>query len=376
MAAFAGELAAIGAASCWVLTALAFAEAGRRVGATIVNVSRLWVALVILMVVHVAVFGSWIPTLSPSGWWYLGLSGVVGLTLGDQFLFRALVDAGPRISTLVMTISPALTAIIAWPVLDQPLGWFAVLGIVLTLGGIAWVVCERRVEAPGRSYPHPVRGVVFGLLGGVGQAVGLILAKLGMGEADLGTAVDPWSATLVRMLVGTIAATVMMAGLFGLGRIDRGTRSPDMKRGLPSTVPLLILLGAVFGPVIGVWLSLVSIERIDAGVAATLMSLSPVFILPVARFVEQEHIGMRSILGALLAVLGVAVLVFATDEPDTPLDQAELVSLDRSSPGATSCGSCPLMNMRAADPTSEIASSLTSMKPPSHRPSTGASFIS
>jgi len=360
MGGFIGELAALGAASCWVLTAMAFTEAGRRVGATVVNVTRLWAALVILLLVHVAMFGSWWPSLSSEGWWYLGISGVIGLALGDQFLFRALVDAGPRISTLMMTVSPALTAIIAWPVLDQPLGWFAVLGMVLTLGGIAWVICERRVDVPGRRYPHPTRGVLLGLLGGVGQAVGLIFAKLGMGSVAEGTVVDPWSATLVRMLFGTVFASLLLVGLVGTRTIDRGTRSTKAGRGRLSTISLLILVGAIFGPVLGVWLSLVSIERIDAGIAATLMSLSPVFILPVARIIEHEHIGPRAVLGAMLAVLGVGVLV-AFDEGDDSLSPQddETISMERSAPSVRSRGSAPLVKSRALDPTSWIESSRT-----------------
>ena len=85
-------------------------------------------------------------------WWCLGASGVIGLTIGDQFLYRALVDAGPRISTLVMTVAPALlTALLAWPVLDEPLTWLAIIGMLLTLGGIAWVVVEREQDTKGRA---------------------------------------------------------------------------------------------------------------------------------------------------------------------------------------------------------------------------------
>lgn len=330
-----GELAAIGAASCWVVTAMAFTEAGRRVGATVVNVTRLWVALAILVLVHLVLFGSWWPDVPAASWWYLGLSGVIGLALGDQFLFRALVDAGPRITTLMMTVAPALTAIIAWPVLDQPLGWLAMLGIVVTLAGIGWVVCERRGDDDGRTYPHPARGVFLGFLGGIGQAVGLILAKLGM-EGVGGETIDPWTATYVRMILGTVSATLLMAALLGTRRMDRGTGEPSRSRGV-GLVSMLIIVGAVFGPVLGVWLSLVSIDRIDAGVAATLMSLSPIFILPVAKVVEGETISFRAVLGAGIAVVGVGLLFIAggdaSEEPDPQISRFE-----RSAPSSTSSG--------------------------------------
>lgn len=347
-----GELSALGAASCWVFTAMVFTEAGRRIGATWVNVIRLWFAVAILFVVHAGLFGSFWPEVPTSGWWYLGVSGVIGLTIGDQFLYRALIDAGPRMSTLMMTVAPALTAIIAWPVLDQPLGWLAVVGMVLTLGGIAWVVCERRDDVGGRTYHNPRRGIVFGMLGGVGQAVGLILAKLGMGDAIDGTAIDPWSATLVRMIFGTISASILMGALIATRSVDRGTRSPESGPGRLATVSLLILLGAVFGPVLGVWLSLVSIDRIDAGIAATLMSLSPVLILPVARIVEDEHIGPRAVLGAVIAVAGVGVLVASSDDSNASVQDDEVMSIESPSASVTSRADSPGRNSLASEPTS------------------------
>ena len=354
-----GELAAIAAALCWVVTAMVLAAAGRRVGATVVNVARIWLALLILFVVHRLLFGSWWPPLSPESWWYLGASGFVGLAIGDQFLYRALIDAGPRLSTLVMTVAPALTALLAWPVLDEPMTWLAIFGMLLTLGGIAWVVVAREQPGHGRAYPNLTRGIIFSLLGGAGQAVGLILAKLGMGEVGSDLSVGPWSATLVRMFFGAIGATILFTFL-----ISRWLARPNVKPAPTSSegqsrgrIFLCILIGAIFGPVLGVWLGLVSIERIDAGVAATLMSLSPIFILPVARIVEHEHISARAIFGAVLAVIGVAVLVMSTSG-SSPVDQDEVtIRFDRSSPGLTSNGAAPAWNTLAIDPTSSTASS-------------------
>ncbi len=356
---FVGELSAIAAAACWVVTAMVLAAAGRRVGATVVNATRIWLALLILLIVHRLLLGDWWPELTSMSWWCLGASGVIGLTIGDQFLYRALVDAGPRISTLVMTVAPALTALLAWPVLDEPLTWLAIIGMLLTLGGIAWVVVEREQDTKGRAYPNPARGIVFSLLGGAGQAIGLVLAKLGMGEFGTDGSVGPWSATLVRMLFGGIGATVLfvlfLAGWFA----DKSpAHEPESRSRLSGgRVFTCILIGAIFGPVLGVWLGLVSIERIDAGVAATLMILSPIFILPVARIVEHEHIGMRAVFGAVLAVIGVAVLVMSTSS-SSPVDQDEVTIRSESvSPGWTSTGGSPHLNTLASAPDSSTSSS-------------------
>ena len=356
---FVGELSAIAAAACWVVTAMVLAAAGRQVGATVVNATRIWLALLILLIVHRLLIGEWWPQMTTMSWWCLGASGVIGLTIGDQFLYRALVDAGPRISTLVMTVAPALTALLAWPVLDEPMTWLAITGMLLTLGGIAWVVVERGQDTTGRTYPNPARGIVFSLLGGAGQAIGLVLAKLGMGEFGAADSVGPWSATLVRMLFGGIGATVLFVMLCaGWFTESDAQEDPEQSTSLSrSKVFTCILIGAIFGPVLGVWLGLVSIERIDAGVAATLMSLSPIFILPVARIVEREHISIRAVFGAVLAVIGVAVLVLSTSSA-SPDDQDEGVNTaGRSSSGWTSTGASPFLKTRAIAPDSAMSSS-------------------
>ncbi len=332
-----GELAALGAAMCWVFTSLAFAAAGRRVGPTWVNLLRMIAALIVLAVVHRFAFGLWLPEVDPTVWFWLGLSGLIGLAIGDQLLFTALVDVGPRLSTLLMTLAPPVTAILAWPVLDEPLTWLAILGITITVAGVAWVALERpenpavRRTRHHRPEPRYGRGIAFGALAGVGQAVGVVLAKKAMLHAQAhGLALDPWSVTLLRMIFGVIGIVVFVLVLRvmkrgGDARSSRAAMdesmavSPESER-LPeprttffqSVWPFalfMIAIGVVFGPVGGVWLSMVSVERTEAGVAATLMAMTPVFILPFAKWLEKERISWRAVLGALIALTGVAFLM-------------------------------------------------------------------
>jgi drug/metabolite transporter (DMT)-like permease len=307
----------------WVFTSLAFAAAGRRVGPVAVNLLRILLAVVLLAVVHRLVFGSWVPRPDGRGFTLLAWSGVVGLALGDQLLFTALVDVGSRTATLLMTLVPPVAAILAWPMLDEPLGGRQVLGIAVTVGGIAWVVLERPAGRAVTPHRHRRRGVLFAALAAVCQAVGLILAKLGMGHTRLDAAdhLDPWSATLVRMACAAVALTVIT----GIVRLIRGRRPvsasmsvsteaehlPGAGDGGRSPWPAalgLIAFGTLVGPVTGVWLSLVAIDLAEAGVAATLMAMAPVFILPFAVWIERERLGWRAIVGAMVAVAGVVVL--------------------------------------------------------------------
>ncbi|MDG2422767.1 MAG: DMT family transporter [Phycisphaerales bacterium] len=330
-----GSLAATGAAACWVITALAIAEAGRRVGSALVNVSRLLVAVVLLGGIHRLVFGTWWPSVPGESIAWLAASGIIGLGIGDQLLFQALVDAGSRITTLLLTLAPPITAILAWPVLDETLSIIAILGMAITLGGIAWVVSEQ--TGSGR-HPHPRRGILLGAGAGIAQAVGLILAKLGMDIPDeAGATMNPWSATLVRIVFGVVMAFILLILLRIQARDEEIERAP---MGTYWRVPALILIGAIFGPVLGVWLSLVGIDNVETAIAATLMSLSPVFIIPFAAWIEKDRITGRAIIGAIISVIGVAVLAFGLPDEEIPMtmepDEVPQASSTSLHPGSTS----------------------------------------
>ncbi|MCZ6835307.1 MAG: DMT family transporter [Planctomycetota bacterium] len=320
-----GEIAAIGTALCWVLTSLTFAAAGRRIGSVAVNLIRTLLALVILLIVHRMVFGLWIPELDSKSVIYLACSGVIGLAIGDQFFFTALVDIGSRMTTILSTLAPPVAALLAWPILDEPLGWLAILGIAVTILGIAWVVVERPEGSQTIEHLHRIRGTIFGVLAGICQAVGLILAKLGMGHTrtDVVELVNPWTVTLVRMAFASIGICILAGGvfLFQKRRQSQDTMaiSSESEHLPPSRHEVdratlrrqalaFVLMGTIFGPVVGVWLSMVAVDQTSAGIAATLMALSPVFILPFAVWIEKERLSWRAVVGALVAVAGVVLL--------------------------------------------------------------------
>ena len=100
-----GEAAALATAVCWSFTAILMSYSGRRVGADVVNRSRLLFAFGLLAVAHWALEGSLFPTgVEPFRWGWLGLSSLLGLVLGDAFLFRAYVLIGPRLAMLLMAV--------------------------------------------------------------------------------------------------------------------------------------------------------------------------------------------------------------------------------------------------------------------------------
>jgi drug/metabolite transporter (DMT)-like permease len=193
-----------------------------------------------------------------------------------------------------MSLVPPMTAVLAWLVLGETLTPRQCLGMAMTVGGVLWVVRERIPDAAREARHPPARGVLLGLGGAVGQAVGLVLSKHGMGDYDA------FASNQIRILAGSAGFAV----IFTVTRL--WPRFVDALRQRPAMARTL--LGATFGPFLGVSLSLVAVQNTVTGVAATIMSITPVIILPASHWLRRERVSVRAVAGALLAVLGTAVL--------------------------------------------------------------------
>lgn len=112
---FIGEIAALITSLSFAFTATFFTFAGRSVGSEIVNRTRLGIALLVLILVHWVVIGTPLPWGADGyRWVWLGLSGVVGLALGDAFLFQSYLMIGPQLGMLMMSLAPVIAAFLAW----------------------------------------------------------------------------------------------------------------------------------------------------------------------------------------------------------------------------------------------------------------------
>ena len=291
----AGELAALATACCWTISALAFQDAGRRVGSLPVNLIRLAMAVFILGAFTWATRGTPLPTdASLHAWVWLSLSGLVGFTVGDLCLFRAFVLVGARISMLIMTLVPLFTTIFGFLVMHEVLTPTQLAGMALTIIGVSSVVLERRRDANGVIERLPLGGILLALGGSVGQALGLVLAKFGLGPYSA------FASTQIRVL----------AGLVGFAVVFTATRRwPRVRAALADRQAMSLTgIGAFFGPFLGVSLSLLAVQFTEAGVAATLMSLAPILIIPVAIIFYREHVAWQAAVGAAVAVGGSALL--------------------------------------------------------------------
>jgi drug/metabolite transporter (DMT)-like permease len=295
---FIGEIAALFTSFCWSLSAVGFTFAGQKFSSRVTNIVRVTLAFLALLLINLVLYGQPIPfNAGVSRWGWLMVSGIIGLALGDAFLFRSYQLVGPRIGLLLLSLAPVFGAAIAWLFFNESLSAIQFAGMVITLAGIAWVVLTRPALQAGEQHSKlSPQGVLFGVIAALGQAGGLVLSKQGM-SGDF----PPFAGTIIRMTAAIIFLWIMTLFQKQFASTLAEVRANPVALAWAG-------FGAFFGPVIGVSASLLAIQHAEIGVASTLMALPPVFMLPISYFVFKERFGWQAVAGTLLAISGVALL--------------------------------------------------------------------
>ncbi len=291
-----GEIAAILTAVCWSINSILFSDAGKKIGSQSVNHLRLWGALFFLTLLQLIVYQKLIPDLSVTGYVYLAISGVIGFFIGDALLFESYVLIGPRMAMLMMTAVPIFSVLLGWLFLKETLNISQLSAIGVTTVAIGFVIKDNNNNNRKNS-KHLLKGILFGLGGALGQAIGLLFSKRGMLEGT-----NPISANLVRAFAATIAMSLFL--------LIKQKFFKDFSKLKEKGIKLRIISGSIFGPVIGVILSLVAILHIHMGIASTLMSLSPVILIPISRILYKEQFTFKTILWTIIAIVGASWLFF------------------------------------------------------------------
>jgi drug/metabolite transporter (DMT)-like permease len=291
-----GEIAALGTALLWTLTYVQFTIAVRRIGPSVLNRLRLLFALVFLVCAHAVVFGHPLPLdAGATRWGWLTLSGVIGFAISDALLFRSLLHLGAHRTSLVMSLIPVTSALMAWGTFGQRLNWIQITAGLVTIGGVALVVSSRANGSTKDLRRNVGIGVLFALGAVIAQSSRYILSLQGMSGGF-----PPLSANVLQILAATVAVWAVS--------VVRGTARSSFAGLRERLAATTTIGGAVTGPFLGVTFSLVALSRAPVGIASTLMALSPVLLLPLSRVVFKEPITVPAVLGTLLAIAGVAIL--------------------------------------------------------------------
>jgi uncharacterized membrane protein len=289
-----GEFAALLVAFFWTVSALAFESASRKVGSLAVNILRLVAGFIFLSIFTFIRRRLILPIdASAENWLWLALSGLVGFVFGDLFLFKAFTVIGSRFSMLLMTLVPPITAFFGWIILGEHLTLIHFLGMALTFTGIALAIFNRKSEGEKLTLKIAPSGILYALGGAVGQALGLILSKLGVRDYD------PFSATQIRIIAGIAGFSVLITVMGRWRSVRNAVKNTGAMKSLS--------LGAFFGPFLGVSFSLVAVMFTETGIASTIMALVPILIIIPSAIIYKDKIKSSEVIGAIISVGGVAL---------------------------------------------------------------------
>jgi drug/metabolite transporter (DMT)-like permease len=308
--AYIGELISIGVAFSWTATALLSEFGSKRLGNLTLNVLRMGMALLFSLLLFGVVTGSPLPAGVPAeacGW--MLLSGLVGYVIGDFCLFQCYILIGSRFGQLFMTLAPLSAALMAWITLGQQMKPMSIVAMLVTLFGIG-------ISVLGRGNHHmvslklPLNGVLFAIGAAMCQGIGLVLSKIGMDHYDVAAMAKagvsewliPFSANFYRCIAGIIGFTILLYFRDGIGHLREAMHD---RKGLSVAIATTI-----FGPFVGVGFSLMAVQYTAAGIASTLMAMTPIIILLPSYWLFHEKITWKAVLGAFISVIGVSMFFF------------------------------------------------------------------
>lgn len=332
---FVGEIISLFVAVSWTITALFAEVASKRMGSLPLNVVRMTMSLTLLVITLWLVMGVPYPRYADqSTWLWLLLSGVVGYVIGDYCLMQGYIYIGSRFGQLFMTLSAPTAAIMGRILLGERMSSLAIVGMCVTLTGIALSILSKRDDnaiddkeknkSQGVSLKLnlPPRGVFYAAMAGICQGGGLVLSKIGLEHYDASLAAMnipdsavpdgailpmplyisiPFAATMIRASIGLVGFFLLLV-LFSKDGIAK------LKHAVHDRKAMWCVFGAtIFGPFIGVSASLLATQYTSTGIAQTLFALTPILIIAPAAWLFHQKVTLREVIGAIISVAGVCL---------------------------------------------------------------------
>lgn len=326
---FVGEIISLFVALSWTVTALFAEVASKRMGSLPLNVVRMTMSLSLLVLTLWLTMGTPSPRFADgSTWLWLLLSGVVGYVIGDYCLMQGYIYIGSRFGQLFMTLSAPTAAITGRLLLGEQMRPLAILGMMVTLSGIALSILSKKENEKGSDssftfrFSLPPKGIFFAAVAGICQGFGLVLSKIGLQHYDAAIAAQgldpqavpdgallplplylsvPFASTMIR-------ATIGLVGFFVLLVVFHRDWRQRLSHAVHDRRAMWCVFGAtIFGPFVGVSASLLATQYTSTGIAQTLFALTPILIIAPAALLFHQRVTLREIVGAVISVAGVCL---------------------------------------------------------------------
>ena len=292
------DLFALGAAACWAIGSVMSVTPSRHLGA--IAFTRWRMAMVAVMLWGgVAFNGTWV-TFDMQAWGVMAVSGLIGIFVGDTALFAAINRLGPRRAGVLFATHAAFSAVLGFAILNERMSSQALLGAVLTLGGVMLAMALGRHKDETHAWEldqgHVGEGVALALVAALCQALGSLIAQPVMAQQ-----VDPIMASAVRVTVATMAHGVLLATGF---KAARATSPPNARVLAQTALNGFIAMG------LGMTLVLLALQKGEVGMVAILSSVSPILVLPVLWLQFRRAPALGAWVGASLTVLGTVLILW------------------------------------------------------------------
>ncbi len=294
----------------WAICIFPFTQAARRLGSNTLNNFRLLLAAIIVGLFtyfyRPAEFTAIFSSNYSQAWFWLSISGVLGLTIGDYFAFSMYKILGARTGSVLTTFAPAATLFLGSLMIDERISVIGIAGIIVTILGVNFVSLGKRErdKIPDHGHGSITKGIIAGVLSALCQGAGLVLAKKGFQSLPGEFTLSPFNATFMRLI--TAASALFLFTLFS-GSI-RKVYSPIFSN--KNNGVKYAIAGTIFGPTLGVCLALFTVSILEASVAQTIFSLVPAVAFLLAAIFLKEKITVQSVLGLLMAITGVMILIW------------------------------------------------------------------
>lgn len=302
-----GYLAAFATLFCWTISNFVLEKLTRLVDAWILNRAALFFSIFLLglLVCILDRLAPWQLFTLPnsSNWLWLGVSGVLGKSIGDYCGFRSMRILGVRRRSMISTLGPGFTWLFGLVLLNEKMNWLGVVAMIVIIISLLLLInsTAEKDEVKKENFGLPIPGFLFGIAAAALTGLAFILSKKTF--IDSGENISAFHGTWIRILVAFLAIIVVDT--------SRNNHPDFIKQFLfDKQKGVLLFLTILFGAVLGLSFSLIAITRMNAAVAYTIFSMLPVTVILVNVVIYKKKIMLTSWLYSLLAVSGVLILVW------------------------------------------------------------------
>ena len=287
---------AIAAALCWAVASLVSTDVTRTIGGLAFNRLRLFFVS-IMLVSYTYYFNTW-STINIEYLTIIIISGIIGIFLGDTFLFIALQKIGPRRNNILFSLAAPFTVIINILFLNKNISLTNVLGCFVVFFGVVIAIAygdkktsNHRWETIEGSF---YIGVALAIFAALFQSIGLIMMK-----PILDKGADPIASAAIRTLISFFLLSITFFLNYEIF---------NSKTDLTVKIISQSIVSGFLGMALGMSLLLIALQKADAGIVATLSSTSPIMILFLLWIITKRIPTTGAWLGTFVAIFGTGLI--------------------------------------------------------------------